>query len=1260
MKKITTLLLLIVLSSAAKAQIPSWAVKDSLGYDMNAREHAGMVSLNSKLYILGGYSSIGPCFDFTEYDPTSGVLRKLRNPFMNNGSITEQCLFEVQGKIYLFHSQGIEVYNPSLNTWTAVSYPTGLSLAPDAGFVINDVIYLTLRNSTNFYAYNPVTNTFAPKAARPSGATGRYAYSFELSGKGYWGGFRTYMYDGCSYESGCFDNAFYEYDPTANAWTAKASLPIAVSCASGISLNGKGYVGLGSAYNSITGGNTSSPSWYEYNPLTNSWTVKQNFPGSAANSSISKIGNEIYVFGGKTNETYGFLTDNLYKYLPTNNLWQNVNLEVGQNRTGASGFYANGKIYTGGGKDGEHLTDFWEYDIASNQWSPKANLKSGYELRASAEVNGKGYFVGGVNTYLTSNNFIDSLVEYNPTTNQWTNKTSIPGGKRYGAIALSYNGKLYAGMGSIQYSGYSSDFYRYDPATNNWLALASAPFQPGEGNDLSYFVVGDTAYVITLNYFAKLYKYAFLTNSWDIGTSLSMSMLNSTPTNQGFTFNGKGYYVYGGTSSEQISEYNPQTGTWKQFTGVPFSNRGKIVIPTPNEVYFGFGTSSYINNNKNTLQALRFNANISAQVGVFTPTQYNEQCGTGTINANMINTVHDTLGNLFTSFQVQSGSSYSVSPVCYSVNSRDTLLPYYQGCGNFGSGNVNAMFMKKSIVLSGNSGPLPLEMSIKFFYTTSELNQFVQAFNFQNGTTKTINDIRIVRSPMGAADFNPINNFGASPYYEFYNPNFQSYANGKFAEIFPTSYGSFTGEFYAVLTSPLERTITTTSCGAFTYNNQAYAASGTYSQLVSNGPGCDSTITINLTVNNTFTSNNPQTICQGQSYSIDGSTYSSAGSYINVLQASNGCDSTVTTILTVNPSFSVNNPQTICQGENYSIGANSYTTSGTYTNMFQTLNGCDSLVTTVLTVRPTYITNNPQTICQGETYTIGANTYSNSGTYVNLLQSIYGCDSTITTVLNVLPTYTISNPQTICQGESYTINGNTYTTTGTHSDVFQSINGCDSTVITNLTVRPTYNVDNPQSICEGESYTVGGNTYSSAGNYTDVLQSINGCDSTVNTVLTITNVQINLNVTASGLTISSAQNAGSYQWINCANNAPISGANSQNYTATVNGSYAVILTECGVSDTSNCVVINDVGLDENNLNFNVQLYPNPTEDILTIEVFGTNLQQLIVTDLNGKILSKQHAFGNTNSLNVKNLSAGVYLVNIETENGVLVRRFVKR
>jgi hypothetical protein len=322
---------------------------------------------------------------------------------------------------------------------------------------------------------------------------------------------------------------------------------------------------------------------------------------------------------------------------------------------------------------------------------------------------------------------------------------------------------------------------------------------------------------------------------------------------------------------------------------------------------------------------------------------------------------------------------------------------------------------------------------------------------------------------------------------------------------------------------------------------------------------------------------------------------------------------------------------------------------------------CDtSTISYAVIVNPTYTTNNPQTICQGESYTFNGNTYTTAGNYPSVLQSITGCDSTVVTQLTVRPTYTTNNPQTICQGESYTYNGNTYTTPGSYPTLLQSIYGCDSTVVTQLTVRPNYTTNNPQSICQGGSYSIGGNTYTAEGTYSDLLQSIYGCDSIVTTVITFTPVQLNLNVTTSGLTISSAQNAGSYQWINCANNAAISGANSQNYTATANGSYAVILTECGVSDTSNCVVINDVGLDENNLNFNVQLYPNPTEDILTIEVFGANLKRLIVTDLNGKILSKQPAFGNTNNLNVTNLSAGVYLVNIETENGVLVRRFVKR
>jgi hypothetical protein len=322
---------------------------------------------------------------------------------------------------------------------------------------------------------------------------------------------------------------------------------------------------------------------------------------------------------------------------------------------------------------------------------------------------------------------------------------------------------------------------------------------------------------------------------------------------------------------------------------------------------------------------------------------------------------------------------------------------------------------------------------------------------------------------------------------------------------------------------------------------------------------------------------------------------------------------------------------------------------------------CDtSTISYAVIVNPTYTTNNPQTICQGESYTFNGNSYTTAGNYPSVLQSITGCDSTVVTQLTVRPTYTTNNPQTICQGESYTYNGNTYTTSGNYPTLLQSIYGCDSTVVTQLTVRPNYTTNNPQSICQGGSYSIGGNTYTAEGTYSDLLQSIYGCDSIVTTVITFTPVQLNLNVTTSGLSISSAQNAGSYQWINCANDAPISGANSQNFTATANGSYAVILTECGVSDTSNCVVINDVGLDENDLNFNVQLYPNPTEDILTIEVFGANLKQLFVTDLNGKILSKQQAFGNTNNLNVKNLSTGVYLVNIETEYGVLVRRFVKK
>ncbi|MBL0048824.1 MAG: T9SS type A sorting domain-containing protein [Bacteroidetes bacterium] len=112
----------------------------------------------------------------------------------------------------------------------------------------------------------------------------------------------------------------------------------------------------------------------------------------------------------------------------------------------------------------------------------------------------------------------------------------------------------------------------------------------------------------------------------------------------------------------------------------------------------------------------------------------------------------------------------------------------------------------------------------------------------------------------------------------------------------------------------------------------------------------------------------------------------------------------------------------------------------------------------------------------------------------------------------------------------------------------------------------------------------------------------NGCtNSTRSAVQATINPLPNVSVTSAGSTISAALSGASYQWLNCSNNLSISGATSQNYTATANGNYAVKVTQNGCSDTSSCIAITSVGIaDLTNLT-ELVLYPNPTTRQISIQ-----------------------------------------------------------
>jgi hypothetical protein len=196
-------------------------------------------------------------------------------------------------------------------------------------------------------------------------------------------------------------------------------------------------------------------------------------------------------------------------------------------------------------------------------------------------------------------------------------------------------------------------------------------------------------------------------------------------------------------------------------------------------------------------------------------------------------------------------------------------------------------------------------------------------------------------------------------------------------------------------------------------------------------------------------------------------------------------------------------------------------------------------------------------------------------------------------------------------------------------------------------------------VCSGNSYTFNGNTYTNAGVYTDTLTSVLGCDSLTSLNLIVDTVNTHLTVIGNFLFAPASTN---YQWVNCNTGfSAISGATTDTYTATVNGSYAVILTQNGCVDTSNCVTMSPQSIKELNANDALKVYPTLINDQLTIEntKLSDNYSFLIVDAMGKTVVAKTNLTASKLQLNTSNWSVGMYSVIIQSGDGTKLLRVVK-
>ena len=273
--------------------------------------------------------------------------------------------------------------------------------------------------------------------------------------------------------------------------------------------------------------------------------------------------------------------------------------------------------------------------------------------------------------------------------------------------------------------------------------------------------------------------------------------------------------------------------------------------------------------------------------------------------------------------------------------------------------------------------------------------------------------------------------------------------------------------------------VAATACNEYVWNGTTYTETGIYIDTIPSQAGCDSIITLTLTINRSVTTEETEVVCDSYTWT-DGKTYTESGTYYQYLQTIHGCDSTVVLNLTVNRSIEVSYEVTACDSYTWSNGV-TYTQSGVYYDSLKTIHGCDSVEILTLTINYSDTAYFSATAC--DSYTWHDETYTTSGTYEYLTQTVNGCDSL--EVLTLTINRSVTSEETYVSCDSYTWNGETYTESGDYVYTTVAANGCDSIVTLHLTILPDATTESETlALCPSElPYEWYGQSLTEAGFY---------------------------------------------------------------------------------------------------------------------------------------------------------------------------------
>lgn len=167
----------------------------------------------------------------------------------------------------------------------------------------------------------------------------------------------------------------------------------------------------------------------------------------------------------------------------------------------------------------------------------------------------------------------------------------------------------------------------------------------------------------------------------------------------------------------------------------------------------------------------------------------------------------------------------------------------------------------------------------------------------------------------------------------------------------------------------------------------------------------------------------------------------------------------------------------------------------TYTLTASSTDGLSKVLSVEIKVNPKYYYSESQTICGDDSLFWRGKYYHASGTYYDVLQNVYGCDSIYSLHLTVNSTDVQTQETEACEGESVWWRGDYYALPGTYYDTEETAIGCNNTYELILTYNPAYSFNESISLCDGERINWQGESYSEAGTYHNEFTTLAGCDS---------------------------------------------------------------------------------------------------------------------------------------------------------------------